>query len=549
MTSLPVVRPVRTTIALVLVLLGMGAVSAAAAPAASCRGSGSPSPNVGSGDNSLLGVAATSTCNAWAVGYYMSAAVEKTLIEHWNGKAWKVQKSPDPSTSSYNELYSVAADSPSDAWAVGEYKQGSVYKALLEHWNGKSWKVQKIPTPSTGDNELFGVAATSPSDAWAVGEYEKGSVSKALVEHWNGKQWKVQKSPDVAGSQNILDAVSARSSSDAWAVGFDETSSAPQTLIEHWNGKTWKIQKSSNPSSFDALDGVAALSAKAALAVGGIGFGNQTLVERSDGKGWKTQASPNPSPDYDDLLGVAAVSPSDAWAVGYMGNPDQPLIEHWNGKAWAVQKTPSPSTGQTQLSGVAALSRSDAWAVGYYYDGVADRTLIERWNGKAWETKAPADELDQEQTDTSGGLSVISSTDSWAQTFTAGRSGLLDRVKLYLEASSSAGETEPVTVELTTTSGGSPTSTVLASSTIPAASVSASGGWAQAKFSPAPPVSAGTQYAIVAYSSSTYYWIEAPTNDYAGGGPFLSNSSPPSSWQPYSTGDDQAFKTYVIPGG
>ena len=87
--------------------------------------------------NDLYGVAATSTDNAWAVGAYIKGAVLgpigparkvgthatrpawRTVIERWNGKAWKVQTSPDPGGSNDSYLNGVAAASPKDAWAVG----------------------------------------------------------------------------------------------------------------------------------------------------------------------------------------------------------------------------------------------------------------------------------------------------------------------------------------------------------------------------------------------------------------------------------------------
>src|SRR5437763_388941 len=72
---------------------------------------------------------------AWAVGFRTKGTATKTLIEHLNGTAWKVQTSVNPSTS-FNELKGVAAVSPSDAWAVGYSKSGTSYKTLVEHWNG-----------------------------------------------------------------------------------------------------------------------------------------------------------------------------------------------------------------------------------------------------------------------------------------------------------------------------------------------------------------------------------------------------------------------------
>ena len=43
-----------------------------------------------------------------------------TLILHWNGTAWKVVKSPNAVTDSFNDLFDVDATSANNVWAVGE---------------------------------------------------------------------------------------------------------------------------------------------------------------------------------------------------------------------------------------------------------------------------------------------------------------------------------------------------------------------------------------------------------------------------------------------
>jgi hypothetical protein len=65
-------------------------------------------------------------------------------------------------------------------------------------------------------------------------------------------------------------------------------------------------------------------------------------------------------------------------------------------------------------------------------------------------------------------------------------------------------------------------------------------------------VTAGTQYAIVAYTAASgvnyyYWWDGGPPSPYAGGMEFLAPSSPPvAPWSPQAT-IDFAFKTYVAP--
>jgi hypothetical protein len=311
-----------------------GALIAAApggASASACVGwTGVQPPNPGSSRNFLTGVAVLSPCNAWAVGDYNGTTFEQTLIEHWNGSAWKQVPSPNPGGGSF--LTSVAATSASNAWAVGDYGNGTGSQTLIEHWNGSTWK--QVPSPNPGsDSFLTGVAATSASNAWAVGRYNNGdpSADQTLIEHWNGTAWTQVPSPNPALGGNLLTGVAATSASNAWAVGYGIIAMSRQTLIAHWNGTAWKQVPSPNPGG----------------------------------------------PDNDnDLNGVVAISASNAWAVGSYTSPLglSTLTAHWNGTAWA--QVPSPNPGiDNFLAGVAASSATNIWAVGRYVHGTVFRTL------------------------------------------------------------------------------------------------------------------------------------------------------------------------------
>ena len=78
------------------------------------------SPNVGAGDNTLLGVAALSPTDAWAVGEAADPdGGRRPLIEHWDGDSWTVVPSPSMGVSA--GLAAVVGISPTDVWAVGRF--------------------------------------------------------------------------------------------------------------------------------------------------------------------------------------------------------------------------------------------------------------------------------------------------------------------------------------------------------------------------------------------------------------------------------------------
>ena len=62
-----------------------------------------------------------------------------------------------------NVLSGVAVISATNAWAVGNYSNGTINQAqaLIVHWNGTAWKQQSSPSPGSAVNTLTGVAATS----------------------------------------------------------------------------------------------------------------------------------------------------------------------------------------------------------------------------------------------------------------------------------------------------------------------------------------------------------------------------------------------------
>ena len=149
-------------------------------------------------------------------------------------------------------------------------------------------------------------------------------------------------------------------------------------------------------------------------------------------------------------------------------------------------------------------------------------------------SSSAAGTLDQSQTAQESGSSVDPSP--LAQTFTAGMSGSLSEVDLLLR--SNEDYTDPVTVEIRDTSGGAPASTVLASATVMDSELSRSSyNWIAVNFAHPATVQAGTQYAIVAYTSGTEHWGFASGDPDAGGTAWGTSGAVPSL--------DFAFKTYV----
>jgi hypothetical protein len=125
-----------------------------------------PSPSGPAGDSSLLSVWARTAGDAWAVG----EAADATLVEHWDGESWQIVPSPNGSKPS-SALESVSGVGPNDVWAVGVSYDDIrvVYRTLTEHWDGTAWRVVPSPNPSSEYDFLQAVASVAGGSVWTAG--------------------------------------------------------------------------------------------------------------------------------------------------------------------------------------------------------------------------------------------------------------------------------------------------------------------------------------------------------------------------------------------
>lgn len=295
-----------------------------------------PAPQ-GADEVELYRMAATGANDVWVVGDWagQSTGEYRTLIEHWDGTEWNIVRTPNPT--GYNAtLFGVTALSHGDAWAVGSYiDRLAAQRTLVIHWNGKAWRRVRSPNPSEQNpvgsrhyDGLAAVAAVSHRNVWAVGNYFRRAAHgrhsyQTLVLHWNGKQWKHVASPNPGklGHPNRLYDVAATSAANIWAVGSYRNA---LPLVER-RVHAWKALPAPSPAAVVddlQLTSVAPLSADDVWAAGeyqdDADLEPKTLVEHWNGTAWTLVPTPNPYP-ADGLYGIAAVSTDDVWAVGSWG--------------------------------------------------------------------------------------------------------------------------------------------------------------------------------------------------------------------------------------
>ena len=384
---------IRRVLALVGPLVLAAAVAAVPAARADASTTRATPAAVLNGTGVLDGVVAISATNAWAVGHAGGLARPKTLVEHWNGTAWR-RISLTPAVGWLND---VAATSARDVWAVG-FSRGT---ALILHFDGSAWR--RVPSPAVGPARalLAGVTAISPRNAWTAGN----TGNKTLIEHWNGTRWTRVPSPSPQ-QLSFLNGVAAASADDVWVVG-----GYSKTLILHWNGTTWRRVPSPSPGAGAMLDSVTVISATDVWTAGSSGLG--TLILHWNGTAWRRVRSPAVRSSA-GLIAISGTSARNLWAVGATGGlfaagarpagaaarpaggarglpaantgpAAEPLILHWNGAAWRRISIPVPADGG-MLIGAYAVSGRNAWAVGCTrtFAKIKAKPLVLLWNGTAW---------------------------------------------------------------------------------------------------------------------------------------------------------------------
>src|SRR5207248_2351355 len=136
-----------------------------------------PTPS-GAQSGVLSGVACASSTQCTAVGNYVSSTgTRNTLAERWNGSAWSVQSTPNPSGARSSQLLSVACPSSTVCVADGTaVNSAGTAVTLAEGWNGSSWSAQSTPNPNGAPSTVFyGIACPSTTACTGVGSYTNSS--------------------------------------------------------------------------------------------------------------------------------------------------------------------------------------------------------------------------------------------------------------------------------------------------------------------------------------------------------------------------------------
>jgi hypothetical protein len=150
-----------------------------------------PAHQVGDYASQFAGVSCTSRVSCTAVGTYGDLeTMNYPLAERWNGRAWTTRPVPHPKGQPDSALTAVACGTARTCTATGVYftSTGPIY-TFADYWNGRAWALQSTVNPSRTNNSLSGIACTAALACTAVGGYAgPESVALSLIERYSARR-------------------------------------------------------------------------------------------------------------------------------------------------------------------------------------------------------------------------------------------------------------------------------------------------------------------------------------------------------------------------
>lgn len=280
----------------------------------------------------LDALAAVSATDAWAAGTaYPGSDSSQPLFLHWNGRQWTRVPGASVPGFGYVSLLGVAARSATDAWAVGEAETttGSVVRPVIEHWNGLRWQLMANP-PVPPMSALTSVTVASDGEAWAAGT-PLDNDGRGLVLHWAKGAWATETTPLTGGSV-LMSGVTAVGPYNVWAVGTDSAAGGPyRPYALHWNGRRWVSVAVPHPGEGNESWGFEAVTSTGhgdLIAVGSAGSATvgRALYGTWNGRGWSLSTGPHVT----ELNAVSFDGRDAVWTVGSETTSDQafrPVVE------------------------------------------------------------------------------------------------------------------------------------------------------------------------------------------------------------------------------
>jgi hypothetical protein len=311
------------------------------------------------------------------------------LAEAWNGRSWRVLKTPGPAPrGELSQLTGVSCPTASKCMAVGYYgARPGVTVNLAELRTGTSWRVLRPVNPRTGRSELVAVSCPTATYCMTTGAYyvPGHAPQYGWAESWHRGRWRELRTAVPAdGTAASLEAVSCASPARCLAAGsYTRNGTGNQLLpvLETWNGSRWRLLPVPAPPGKEAgLAYPAAISCAPAgtcLAVGSSGARNRAFAAAWNGSTWRLIKLPGSAAAMAPQA-VSCAARSSCMIAGYLGS--QTLAAAWDGRSWHTAAMPAPRADSI-LSALACGSPASCLAIGTYGTSSSYSTA---WDGRSW---------------------------------------------------------------------------------------------------------------------------------------------------------------------
>jgi hypothetical protein len=258
----------------------------------------------------LSRVVAVAADDVWTVGTSASAS-DGGFIAHWDGHRWTQVATPRPDGLPIGPvtLNGISVRSATDIWAVG----CAAGYLVVQHWDGRNWRVSPASAAPTGYNAcLNAVAALAGDDVWAVGGVpgEQHSLTPFAM-RWNGEQWSAVQTAGPLGPAHYgtFDRIIALSPNDVWMFG------GWVEFAQHWDGKQW--HHISVPTGIEFQATAAAPDGNGGLVASTV-RGSKTLnLLRWNGTAWTAGSGPTLGGQGQQVITGLDASSGRLWAVGF----------------------------------------------------------------------------------------------------------------------------------------------------------------------------------------------------------------------------------------
>jgi Fibronectin type III domain len=311
----------------------------------------------------LESVSCTSATECTAVGFYVSAALDKPIYATETAGAWGAASQVQmPVGIGGADLFGVSCTSATDCTAVGESGGSSCLMGIVAcgfpiHATETSgvWGALVVDTAS-GAGSLSGVSCTSATDCTASG-YDNNN--RPIYETETAGTWGPATEIDVPGGIGGFGAVSCTSATNCTAVGYDDDNGLTQPIYATEEAGVWGAATVISEPGQPILSGVSCTSATDCTSVGSDG-----LIATEAAGEWTAETITS-APRGSWLFGVSCISGVDCTAVGESGGTSGvPIHATETAGVWGPATEIVSPTISGALSGVSCTSATDCTAVG-----------------------------------------------------------------------------------------------------------------------------------------------------------------------------------------